>query len=137
MAAAFELGVEEGVEDGCGLRLVDETGGQRADVGVVVLTGQGGNLGTPADGSSHFGVFVEGHADAVGAAAERYGEVALSGGYDTGQGVGIDGIVDVLFAVGSQVVDGVSFGEQVAGDELFHAVAGVVAGDGDVIGFHP
>ena len=53
VATTFEVGVEEGREDGSRLLFADEAGWYREDVSVIVFACQLGQLDIPAKGSTY------------------------------------------------------------------------------------
>ena len=52
MTAAFEIGGEEGVDDGESFFGRYESGGEDEDVGIVVLACQASEFGIPAEGGA-------------------------------------------------------------------------------------
>ena len=131
MAASLEVGGEEGFQDFRSGLGIDEAAGHDDDVGVVVLAGQAGDFGYPAEGGADAVVVVERHVDAVSAAADGDAGVALAAFYGGGKGVGVVGIVATFGAAGAEVFIGPSFLVEPLLDELFQLVPGVVGGEPD------
>lgn len=77
VSSSFEIGGEEGVENCCRFFLIDKTTGHDQDVGVIVLTRQGGNFGHPAQGGANVRMLVERHGDAFAAATNGNAAFAL------------------------------------------------------------
>lgn len=129
VSASFELRPEIGFENRRGLVVGDEPRRQYTNVGIVVLFGQGGDFGGPAQGGPNRLMLVEGHADSVPAAAHRYPEINFTGLHPPGQKVGVIGIVATLFAVAAVVENFVTAGSEPADQILFELIACVVGGN--------
>ena len=127
MSAAFEWGVEEGGYAFKGFLLADETAGHHEDVGVVVLAGEFGYLGLPAEGAAYAFVVVHGHIDAVTGAADGYAALVFACFDGGGEGVTEFGVVTAVGAVGSVVFVAVAFGGEPLFYLFFEGVACVVA----------
>ena len=131
MAASFEFGVQENIDDFAGRVGADEPRRHGADVGVVVAACQRCDFGFPAKGGSDSLMFVQRHRDAVGATAHRDTARQFSFVDGLGQRVGIVRIIAALFRVGAEIVHVVAFRVEVTDYEFFELVAGMVAGYSD------
>ena len=129
VASSVEGCGEECIDDLQGEVGVDEACGEDEDVGIVVLSGESGELDCPADGCAYALVLVEGHCDAVSAAAHCDARVALAGLDGRCAGVGEVGVVAALLGVGSEVGVGEATDCEVVLDDALEFVAGVVAAD--------
>ena len=78
VAATFEVGGEEDVDEGQGLGFVNIIGGQTEDIGVVMLARETCERFVPAQRSADAGMMVAGHGDAVAGGADGDAEVVLS-----------------------------------------------------------
>lgn len=126
VSASFELRPEIGFENRRGLVVGDEPRRQYTNVGIVVLFGQGGDFGTPAQGGPNRLMLVEGHADSVPAAAHRYSEIDFARFEPVCQLVCEIGVVAALFAVAAVVENLVSACAEPARNELFELIPCVV-----------
>ena len=71
MAATLEVGAEESLDEVEGGLGQDEAGGHDEHVGIIVLTGEGGDFAVPAEGCAHIGVLVGRHGNPVARAANQ------------------------------------------------------------------
>ena len=127
VASALEGGVEEGVDDDVGFPLGYETGREHEDVGVVVLLGQGGDLGLPAEGGAYALMLVEGHRDSVAGAAHGDAERAVALLYRNGAWMRVVGIIARLRGVSAEINCLVAARTHHIHEMLLEFVAGVVA----------
>ena len=127
MASAFEGGLQVFVHDGIGFFVGDEAARHDEHVGVVVLTGEVGYLGHPAEGSTYALMFVERHADAFSAAADGNAFFAFARLHATCQGVAEIGIVATFGAICSVVVIGNAFLVEIRFHVLLEGKACMVA----------
>ena len=131
VAAAFEFGVEEGVNDRQSQTFTHNAGTDREDVGVVVLTDHRSRKLVRADAATDAFDFVRGHHNALACAAEDNAQIAIARSHTLCRGLAMDGIMsaDVL---GRADVDGlITFGGDVGGDGLTQLDCGVVAREDD------
>lgn len=96
MTAALKFGVEELVDNLQSHLLRDETCGHGNNVAIVVLATQMGNLGTPAKGTTHIGVFVHGHLHTIAASADNDAATILAIVDNTAHLMSVIGVVDTL-----------------------------------------
>ena len=136
MAASFEFGVQENIDDFAGRVGADEPRRHGADVGVVVAACQRCDFGFPAKGGSDSLMFVQRHRDAVGATAHRDTARQFSFFDGLGQRVGIVRIIDAFGTVRAEIIHVVPFRAEVADQELLEFISGVVAGDAEFVVVH-
>lgn len=136
MSAAFEGCFEEYVSQSPACVFVEEARRHGADVCVVVLTSQTCYLVVPAVGRADCGVLVEGHVDAVAAAAEGYAATDLSCADGRCQRVSIVGVVATFGRMAAEVFDVVAGDHKSRFDGFFHGVACVVARHSDCLFVH-
>ena len=128
MTAPFEGGREELVETGNSGGFIDEAAREDNDVGIVMLTDEVGDFWTPHQSCAHALVLVEGHADALSAAADgdTWINTTIFNGF--AQRMTEVGVVTTGFAVGSEVTIDDAALYQVLLDEFLKRVASMVAG---------
>ena len=129
VAAAAEIGGEEGVEDALVLLERHKAPGKGDDVRIVVLAAQGGELGVDDVGGTHAGHLVGGHGHADARSAYEHAAVGSAVGHVVGHGECIVGIIHAIVAVGAAVDDVVPLPHQVIYQGLLLLEAGVVASD--------
>lgn len=127
MASALEFGGEECVDNlDCHFGL-NEACRKNENVGVVVGTGQTGQLGRPAESGADTLVFVKSHTYAVAATTEGDAGIAAAALDSFGTWVGEIGIIATVGAEGAEILDSHAARLEVALDHTFKLVAGVVA----------
>ena len=128
MASAFCF------HDGIRFFVADETSGHGQHIGIVVLARKGSQFGLPAEGATHALVLVQGHADALSAAADSDAGIAFACLYGLAHRVGKVGIVATLFGVGPEILVSQSFGFEPLLDVLLQRESGVIRAKS--YGFH-
>ena len=128
MASTLERGRKEGIHDACGCVLVDESGRQHKDVGIVVLAAERGNLRPPADSRTHTLMLVEGDAYAFTRSAQCDGQRASARLHGIAQGMGKVGIVAAVGGEGAEVSVGHAMKFQIMFYMLLHLESCMVAG---------
>ena len=129
MATTFKWGVEEGVNDFGGCRIVDKSGRKSANICVVVCTSESGEFWYPAQDSPNPLVFVkrDGHPFAASTKSDTRRDFSFFDRF--GQRMGIVWIVAPFRAVTPEVVYLVSQAVEIAHQKFFHFIACVVAGN--------
>lgn len=130
VTAALEGGGEEDVDDVAGFLVGNEAGGEAEDVGIVVATGEVGELHVPAEGATDALVLVDGHGYAVATAAEDDAAVVGAGLDGGGEGMGRVGVVHAVGGMGAEVGDEVAPGAEVFNELLLVGKSGMVGRDG-------
>ena len=131
MAAALELGVQEGVHDILGQVFAHDAGAHGQHVGVVVPPGEGGGQGVAAQGAADAPDLVGGDGDADAGGADDDAPLALAGGHGLGGGLAEGGVVAALGAVGAEVLTGDALGGQIGLDVLLQGIPAVIRSDCD------
>ncbi|SCM74367.1 hypothetical protein KL86PLE_130191 [uncultured Pleomorphomonas sp.] len=132
MPAAFELGVEEFVDDHQRQILADHAGAEGQHVGVVVLARQLGGIGLRTDDAADALELVGGERDAEAGAADGDAELRPSGQYHPRRLLAPLGIVGALGGRRTDILDRVAARLEVSHDSLPEVDAGVVGGDDDL-----
>mgnify|MGYP003312600021 CR=1 FL=1 len=136
MASAFKVGGKELVEDAACHVVVDEAARHHQHIGIVVLTDEVGNLGLPAESGTDALMLVEGHADALAAAAHGDAGEHLARLDAACQCMAVGGIVARLLGVGAVVLVGIAMLFKILFYELFEWKGSVVAGNSNCLYFH-
>lgn len=131
VASAFEIGCEEDFDEFECQFFGDEARRKCQDVGVVVLACKCGQFFVPAECGAYALVFVDGHVDAVAAAADGYAVVACAVFDGVGQWVSEVGIVATFGAVCAEIVNAGIFRFEPCFHFEFQFVACVVGGNAD------
>ncbi len=129
MATGFESGRQEGVQDGEGHVLTDETGPQAEDVGVVVGARQPSRDGLGNEGGPDAGVAVGGDGHADTGAADEEAAVDLAIGEHAGHLAGEDRIVTTVGTVAPDIDDLVPGYPGTVSERLLEAKSGMVASE--------
>ena len=129
VAASFEGGFDVFFEDLEGEVFGDEAGGKGEDVGVVVLTGEMGNLDIPAEGATYVGILINGHLDTISTSADD--DAATIGAVvdDGADLMGKVGIITTVGGVGAKIFRFESHLGETSHHLLFQVVTCMVAGD--------
>ena len=136
VAASFKRCAEEVVHNGNGFFVTDESAGHYQYVGVVVLAGETGYFGMPAEGGTDALVLVQRHADTFTATADGDAGVACAFFNGKGKRVGVVGIVAASFAVGSEIFIGDAFFLKISLYKLLKFISGMIACQTDCLDFH-
>ncbi len=134
VAATLELGGQEGIEGVEGHLGADEPLPDAHDVGVVVGPGQPGRGHVVDGGGPDTGDLAGGHADPDAASAHPDPAVGPTLGHRPTDGLAVVRVVDRLGRVGAEVVDLVTGGPEVVGQETLELEAGMIGPDGDTHG---
>ena len=103
MTAAFEGSVEPGADDGRGLAVGDEAGGEHQDVGVIVCGDELSDGNVPGEAGADALMFVQGYGHAVAGAAQGDAKVDFAA-FDCGcKAVSEVGVIDALSGVGAVI----------------------------------
>lgn len=131
MAAGLEGATEEGVQDGEGHVLPDESGTEAQDVGIVVSPRQARRDGLRDEGRADAGVSVgcDGHADAGATDEDAPLDARVS--QHAGDFPGEDGIVAPVGTVTADVDDLVPGCTRACREDLLETVSGVIASEGE------
>ena len=129
MASGFECAGQEGIEDGEGHVLADETGAQAENVGVVVGARQAGRYGFGNEGGpdARIPVGSDGHADA--GTADEDAAVNVIIGEHAGNLAREDGVVTAIWAVAPDIDDLVTGYPGTVSERLLEAESGMVASE--------
>lgn len=126
MAAALELGGEEGGQDLIGQPLAHHTGTDAENVRVIVLAGHARGVQVVAERSTHAVHLVRRQLLALAAAPENDAHIRTTVAYGAPDGSADRRVVDALDAVRAVIGDIVSCGLQHLDEMLLQQVTGVV-----------
>ena len=104
MATSCKFCVEEFVEALAAYVFADETTGEDDDVGVVVLTDEVGNLGSPYKSGADALVLVERHGDTLTTATHGYTGIYLALLDTLGQCMAVGSVVAAFLSIGAVVL---------------------------------
>ena len=128
MTSTLERSGEELVETGGGGGFIDEASGEDDDVGIVVLTDEVGNLGSPHQSCANALMLVERHADALAGAADGNAGIDRAVLDGLAQGMTEVAVVTAGLARRAEVAIDDAPLHEILLDEFFQRVASVVAG---------
>jgi acetyl-CoA C-acetyltransferase len=131
MAATFELGGQERVDDLVGQSDTDDAGAHRQDVGIVVLARQTRGVEAVAQRGAYATHLVRGELFALSASAEHDADLGCTVAHRPADAGADLGIVDRLGRVGAVIVDVVPGVAQPIHDVLFEFEPGMVGADRD------
>lgn len=129
MTPPFEFGLKVGVNNLFSFLFGDETGREHEDVSVVVLLGERGELGEPAEGGADPLMLVESHVDAVAGAAHCNAEVGLPFLDSECARVSKVGVVTGFLGMSAVILYLIALCNKIFLDFLLQEVAGMVAGE--------
>lgn len=131
MAPALERRAQELVDNLQRKLGRDEAGREHQHIGIVVLTGQTGQLDIPAQRRAYALMLVERHADAIARAAQSDAGIYATGLDSLGTRMGEVGIVAALGAVGAEIDILHTLRLEIALDDTLHFISGMVAAQAD------